>query len=202
MKTYDYAVCGMGMAGCALAGHMAARLPEAASVLLLEPRRHFQRDKSWCFWHLQRELMDDAISHRWPRWRVRWGKRSIEHESLAFPYVHIDSGEYYRQALTAVAERGRFDLQLGTKVTSLAAQSGGVTISAGDAIYNAGRAFDTRPLTVPRDTLLQHFRGWEVVTEHPVFEPDTVTTSQPRKCCSSVSRGRVSGRVSNARPAL
>lgn len=173
--TYDYAVCGLGMAGLAVSAHMAKALPAESRVLLLDPRRGYQRDKSWCMWHTRSGLMDSAISHRWSRWLVRWRNRSVVHESVEQPYAHIDSAVYYRQALDILAQHPGFDVVLGQAAERLIPGPQQVHIAAGAHRHHAHCVFDSRPRPVPAGTLLQHFQGWEVYCEHPAFDPGTVT---------------------------
>ncbi len=173
--TYDYAVCGLGMAGLALSAHMSELLPAESNVLLLDPRRAYQRDKSWCFWHTHDGLMDSAISHRWSRWSVHWQGRAVVHESSQNPYAHIDSGAYYRHALDLIERHPGFDHRAGLAAERLLSGSRQVQIAAGERCHRVNRVFDTRPRRPAPGTLLQHFQGWEVQCEYPAFDPSTVT---------------------------
>ena len=66
-------------------------------------------------------------------------------------------------------------LRLGERVETVKADSLGVFVGSSAGNTRAAWVIDTRPTDIPDGTLLQHFAGWEVQTDHDVFDPSTVT---------------------------
>ena len=53
----------------------------------------------------------------------------------------------------------------------------GLAVKTTNGILGAKVVYDTRPsgLLIDRSEILQHFRGWHIKSETPVFDPETVT---------------------------
>ncbi len=174
-EPFDHAVIGGGCAGMSLALELAAR-PGTDRILVIEPRREFTRDRTWCFWDLAGHRFESAVAHRWQRWRVRHAGRSLIHRSQALSYCEVPSDRFYALALERLSKHPRVTLALGTRVKSLESEAGRVGISTDQGAVTARFAFDGRPpARPPRGALLQHFLGIEVETSEPCFDPRTVT---------------------------
>ncbi len=175
MNTYDIAITGLGMSGISLAAHLASRAISEPSILLIDPRKHYDRDKSWCHWTTSEHLFNDSISHSWNAWNIRYDEQTIKCSSEQYAYVHIDSGLYYQKGLELIRTMPNFDLKLGVEVTELQELDQYVKIHTQDAVYHANHIFDSRPRRSEHRTMLQHFLGWEVITDENVFDADVVT---------------------------
>lgn len=172
---FDHTVIGGGCAGMSLALELAAR-PDTGRILVIEPRREFTRDRTWCFWDLAGHRFEAAVAHRWNRWRVRHAGRSLIHRSEALSYCELPSDAFYALALDRLASHPRVTLALGTRVKSLVTESENVEISTDQGAVSARFAFDGRPpAPPPHGALLQHFLGIEVEASTPCFDPRTVT---------------------------
>ncbi|MEU1535313.1 lycopene cyclase family protein [Streptomyces fagopyri] len=186
MLEADVAIVGAGAAGLSLA-HRLSR-PKAGSrpvsVLLLDvpsgPLRPPAR--TWCFWEQDHGPYDAALTASWQMLRVRPPSgpaivdnitplrykmiRSDDFESLVFR--HLARSEYVRRVeATVEAVEGITD---GALVHARTAVGRPLTVGA-------RWVFDSRPLgSLPaaRTTLLQHFHGWFIRSDRPLFDPDTV----------------------------
>ncbi len=163
------------MSGLSIAAHLAQTLPHDQHVLLMDSRQVYQRDKSWCHWHLKDGLMDPAISHRWHRWTVEFQGETCTHTHPVHPYVHVDSGRYYETAWELVSRHPGFASVLGEQIRELKPVNDLVQIIGKQQIRTAKYVVDSRPQRGAGKMLLQHFQGWEIRCEHAVFDPSTVT---------------------------
>jgi lycopene beta-cyclase len=184
-KHWDIVIVGGGLSGLALAAELAA--PEFAqlSVLVLEKRLEYLRDRTWSYWapvagtqhrysHLERA--------RWRQWSVALDSQTCVHASNMHTYATLDADAFYAAASQTIAAAPHVQLRLGTGVASMHALDQGrgepkgvcVTTDEGEAIQ-ARWVFDARPpQRVAPSTLVQQFAGWEVHTEHDAFDASTV----------------------------
>lgn len=177
---YDYLIVGGGAAGLSLAYHISQepRLRHKR-VLLLEPEAKDKNDRTWSFWADKPTLFDGIVAYEWGQLAFRSPSFEQVFPLKRHRYKMIRGLDFYRFVRAALADNPQFTL-LQTTVSGLEnLPEGGAQATTPLGTFTARYAFDSRPPElVPRPEkhryLLQHFVGWEVETEHDVFDPTTV----------------------------
>ena len=173
---YDYAIVGVGAAGLQLALKMSQdSFFVDKKILLLDKDDKVGNDRTWCFWEIGKTLWDQLATHTWGHGLFYNEKESIAFDLAPYRYKMVRSADFYAYAKAEIAKAKNVDW-IKDDVKDISEH----TIT-GSKSYTAQHIFDSR---VPADffkkkekyhSLIQHFKGWFIETEAPVFEPDTFT---------------------------
>lgn len=179
-KQWDIVIVGGGLSGLALAAELAAPEFAALSVLVLEKRASYLRDRTWSYWAPNvgaQHRYSQLERARWSQWAVSLNSRYSKHTSTQLVYATLDADAFYAAAVQSLDSTKHVELRLGTGVASISAKtdkSVTITTEQGSALQ-AQWVFDARPpQPVDAGTLVQQFAGWEVHTEHDAFDTGTV----------------------------
>ena len=178
---FDYLIVGGGAAGLSLAYHLAQE-PQLASkrVLLIEPETKEQNDRTWSFWADAPTAFDGIVAHEWHQIAFRSPGFERVFDLGRYRYKTVNGLDYYRFVRRALADNSQFTC-LRASVTTLENTADGARATTPAGNFTARYAFDSRPPNLAKlrqptkhRYLLQHFVGWEVETDHDVFDPATV----------------------------
>lgn len=175
---HDVVILGGGLAGLSLAVRL-ARVP-ALRVLVIEPRREYRRDRTWCYWRVHDHPFGDAVAARWTSWEVMRADggdtlRSVQ-SSATLPYEMIPADRLYGAARAVLAAAPSVELWTDCRATAVKEEPDHVEVETERGPVRAPFVFDSRPppAGAPGD-LVQRFLGQEIRADRPVFDPGTVT---------------------------
>ncbi|WBB90727.1 lycopene cyclase family protein [Verrucosispora sp. WMMC514] len=170
----DLALVGGGGAASLVLAALARHRVRDVRIAVVDPVHRRGQDRTWAFWGRSGNDLDELLSASWSRVEVVTPDAHRALDLTPLRYAMLRSGPIYARA--AEAER-----QLG--VTRIGAAAGRVD-DDGDRVLV--RAVDGRPLLRARWLLdsrprpprrpgrtnwLQHFRGWWLTADRPVFDP-------------------------------
>jgi len=157
----DVVILGAGLAGLSIATWLAdsgdAPLPR---VTLLEPQHTDANDHTWCFWDQQPHPFQEAICHRWPRWRVAHGDQRVEREDATACYAMLSEDALRRTAYRKLERHSAFDIRRGVHASSVSPGDEHLDIETSQGAISARLVIDTRPPLA--DALSQHQGMWQV----------------------------------------
>lgn len=176
-KRVDLAIIGGGCAGLSLARELAER-QTSQSIIIIEPRTHYQDDRSWCFWSTPEHALSRLVSHSWSTWRFGQQGQPVETKSSSLhPYQYIRSADFYLDCWKKIAQCPSIASSLGTTVLNLKKQDDGWHIETTQECYFATQVIDTRPPSptlFAQSTLYQCFLGAEIQLAHGIHTKHSV----------------------------
>ena len=173
------------MAGLSLAYALVTGPYPDASILIVDPETKGENDRTWCYWSREDERFDPIAAHRWPRLRFATDGWINDFDLGEYRYSMVRGADFYEAVLDVLEARENVEFERGRVLTI---EDAGELVEVETETRTArGRwAFDSRfePEEYERRSeeragqhhyLKQHFVGWTIETDHPVFETDLAT---------------------------
>jgi lycopene beta-cyclase len=199
---YDIVIVGGGLSGLTLATELKKQPTlRDQSVLILERDSKTANDRTWCFWAKPDEPLPPVVHCQWERSHF-FGENGFATTFDLAPYRYnmIRSGDFYAWAKAFLAQQPAVDWRT-VRVDKIDHATGEVLtnsgIFTGKQIFNsallprpllpdASPLYPNPPFSVAAQTpidraakgythLLQHFKGWIIRTEQPVFADGVMT---------------------------
>ena len=174
---YDYAIVGVGAAGLQLALKMIADdFFKEKKILLLDKDDKAANDRTWCFWEKGETIWDQLATHRWTTGIFHGNNETISFELDPYRYKMVRSADFYSYAKAEITKASNIEW-IKDEVTTINSQQ----ITGTNGSYEAVHIFDSR---IPEEfhkkkakyhSLIQHFKGWFIQTERPIFDPNVFT---------------------------
>jgi lycopene beta-cyclase len=177
-NTYDFIVTGAGCAGLSLIMHFIASGKFARKkILLIDKSPKTANDRTWCFWETQPGLFQPIVKREWKTVSFHADELSRTLDIAPYRYKMIRGIDFYEHCFQIIAQQKNIDV-LYEAVESI--DSHETTVVAGGKKFYARYVFNSILLTQPQLKphqffLLQHFKGWRIKTEQPVFDPACAT---------------------------
>lgn len=170
----DVIVLGGGCAGLSLAMHLART--SALRVLVLEARKEYVNDRTWCFWGRLHDPAWPMVAHSWRAWRFSTRHRratQFGRDGLAYRCVPAD--RFYERAIDTIGASQSVRLLRGITVERVCDGPDVATVHTSSGSFRSRWVVDTRPPAGPvGDGYRQVFVGREVRTEAAVFDTSAV----------------------------
>ena len=161
MKKFDYVILGGGCAGLSLAYHLEiSKKLNSKSLVIIESRETYTRDKVWSFFKLFPHHFEDCIMKSWPSFLIQTKQKEHLFNCENFPYQSIDSLKFYQKILTLLKKNKNitFCKDLSNIDTS------------NSLIFNS-----FYPKKKFNHGFWQHFKGIEIETPEPMFNTKAFT---------------------------
>ncbi len=170
----DIAILGGGCSGLSLAVALSQLAPKL-SVIILEPRARYERDRTWCYWNAEPHSFSAAVTHHWDRWRVRYAGRQACQQSDRYQYEYLPADRFYEVATDTLRAAGQ-TLCLSTHVQEVRDTGDVCMVGTDRGSLRTRWVFDSRPYAAAdmHPQLLQRFTGWHVRTARPCFNPRVI----------------------------
>lgn len=181
VRNFDIIIAGAGASGLGLAWEIMRR-PDLSEYKVLVADRSLSpiRDKTWCFWDKKEMLLGDFIHHSWTSLEFRACGQVVSEQLKGLRYHCIKSDEFTEIIYSQLVNHGNFEF-LETEILDFTSQDDEGTMVTADGTFRAPcifqsvlkpKGFDQLKVDL---SLKQHFKGWHIKTDKPVFDADKAT---------------------------
>ena len=175
---YDIIIAGAGAAGLNLAHALTQAGLGDRRVLLVDRAPKTANDRTWCFWERGDNALESIIYRRWSRLAVHSADTSLLLNPAPYAYKMLRSSDFYAHMNAWLQSQPAVERAYG-EVQGFDDDANSVTVRIDGRAYRARYAFSSlpaQPQAKPHQhALLQHFLGWVIETEAPLFDPATAT---------------------------
>lgn len=171
---YDYLIAGAGAAGLSLL-YSLLKDPELskAKILVIDKDTKQQNDRTWCFWEKETGYFESIVHHEWKSLVFKTEEFNRQFELEEYSYKMIRGIDFYKFVLDFAKKFDNVTFCYESIISMDSDKEKG-TIITEKGEYSGNYVFNSTPIFNPelgtKNTLLQHFEGWEIETTKPVFD--------------------------------
>ena len=178
-EAYDYIIAGSGLGGLSLLHRILLNENlNKKRILVLDKSLKEQNDRTWCYWESEASVFEPIVIKSWDT--LQFVSPSIDKtfQLKDYCYKMIRGVDFYRHILDHAASFPNVTF-VQEKIEELTDAGERAFVKTSNNTYTASYIFNSTGLFNPdmseKDTLLQHFMGWNIKAEHPVFDPSRAT---------------------------
>ncbi|MGB5782085.1 MAG: lycopene cyclase family protein [Eudoraea sp.] len=178
---YDYIIIGAGAAGLMLADAFGSDpYFKDKTVLLIDKDAKKTNDRTWCFWEKGTGDFDKIISKSWSQIQFEGESYKANHEIAPYTYKMLRGLDFYSAYLNRIEAYKNITFSQAL-FTGMIDHTGHVEVITENGNYLAPQVFnsvfDYKSLyqQTKYPVLQQHFIGWFIKSEKPVFNPEKAT---------------------------
>ena len=181
MKHYDYIFTGAGLSALLTVYKMVqSGTFKNKSILLLDENTKKTNDRTWCFWKTNDSLWEQSISKKWDS--ALFANEDFRRDLDLQPYHYnmVIGLDFYTQVFELLSKQENITfvnqkvLEIEESETIILIQTESESFSCSklfNSIYNKHKAESQTKYPV----LQQHFIGWFIKSEQPVFNQEQAT---------------------------
>lgn len=179
MKSYDLIIAGGGAAGLSLAYYLSVSSPRDKTVLIIDKDRKNKNDRTWGFWSNQKTAFDPIVHLKFKKLEFHSSTFSKIIDLKDYSYNIIRGIDFYDFVRTHLSGFPNFEF-LTAAVNGFQDADDGAIVQTDSGDFKArwvfSSIFDEKEIleaTKSKLYLRQHFKGWFIKTEEPVFSKDS-----------------------------
>ncbi len=172
----DYIITGAGCAGLSLVLHMirSGALGDKR-VLLIDKDIKQSNDRTWCFWEEKAGLFEPVVYRQWQKLWFHAHGFSKELDIAPYRYKLIRGIDFYNYCLDEIKKQPNITFLQASVERIFSNDKEGTGCVADGITYKSNFLFNSilfqKPILKPHQYwLLQHFKGWVIEADEPVFD--------------------------------
>ncbi|PRX41750.1 lycopene cyclase family protein [Salegentibacter salegens] len=174
---YFYVIIGGGLAGLQLARQLSRDVFFKGKKIAIIDSDFSMPVKTWCFWEKGDGKWDHLLTKSWNEGKFISSEENINLQLSPYSYKMIKAADYHHNLQEEIEKSG--DIEFITdeiqKIDPVTMKAKGRKKSYGATHFFDSRIDPSYLESKKHTTIFQHFKGWEVATEKPVFSPDSFT---------------------------
>lgn len=178
-KQFDILICGGGASGLLLAHALIQDSFFASfSIGLIEKEEKTTNDRTWCYWETGTGDWDQVASKRWSKAKVKATGFESNFQLDPYAYKMIRGLDFYNTVYDTLKEAKNCTL-IYDEILELIPNKKNTSVRTKNSTYTSAKVFSSLPNNAHLNqtkypVLQQHFVGWFVQTENPIFDPETI----------------------------
>lgn len=171
---WDYIIVGGGASGLSLAYMLSVSNLSFSRVAIIEPDPKLRNDRTFSYWTSNSETdpWDSIIYKRWNTCTFK-PHRQAAFSILPYTYKTLRAQDFYAFVKNRLAQDARFEW-ISEAVTALKTKGNAAEVCTAQSLYRApwvfNSAFRHQRINSEKPHLYQHFKGWTIKAQHPVFK--------------------------------
>ncbi len=181
MKQYDYIFTGAGLSALMTVYKMVVSGKfQNKRILLLDENAKQTNDRTWCFWAEASSIWEPSISKKWNSALFANTDFQLNLDLHPYRYSKIQGLDFYNQVWKSISKQENIDF-VQEKVLEIEESETIILVKSETQSFSCSQLFNSiyDPNWVNRQSkyplLQQHFVGWFIQTETPVFNPGQAT---------------------------
>ena len=180
MKHYNYIFAGSGLASLMTAYRMAVSGAfEDKSILLIDTDTKKTNDRTWCFWEDEDGFFESLVYKDWNELWINNEEKKKLINIAPYRYKMIRGIDFYRYCIGRIRNSPNITIRYGN-ITDINSDAISSWVQLDNETFTGMFVFSSMPGKQVRQRsadyhLLQHFSGWVIKTNEPVFDPARAT---------------------------
>ena len=180
MNRFHYIIAGAGCAGLSfLVRLLQTGQYSGKKILLIDEAPKNVNDRTWCFWEKTPGLFEPIVYKSWTQLRLYDPTHVALYDIAPYTYKMIRGIDFYQYCFDFIRQYPNVTIEYAT-IQKIENRNGSAVLETNDQLYVADHIFSSismgKPLLKKREYyLLQHFKGWTIETNEPVFNPAEAT---------------------------
>lgn len=174
-QSYDYIIAGAGCAGLSLAWFLVSNGMSEKKILIADQSLKPRNDKTWCFWSSDGIPDTKLIDHQWEQLEIRTSNHHDISRLKPYGYYCVQSGSYHTKMVEFLRSSSNIDW-VECRIDGFDTKLDRAILRTSAGTFDAEYIFQSiRPIDIDAHelNLKQHFTGWEIRTEKPVFNTES-----------------------------
>lgn len=171
---YDYIIAGSGCAGLSLLhGMLSDPLLSKKKLLIIDKEKKEKNDRTWCFWEKEIGPFESIVHHEWKTLEFLTPDYTRRFDLEPYSYKMIRGIDFYKYVMDMASSYVNVDFKYDA-IEKIDADADKALVTTASGTYSAPFVFNStslfHPEMSPENSLLQHFEGWVIRTDRPVFD--------------------------------
>lgn len=173
--SYDIIITGGGAAGRMLL-YFLSQQPNFSDkrILMLESENRI-REKTWCFWKKEAHPFEHLICKQWSELRFAGSALSKAENIAPYTYCCIKGADFDAYFTNQFLPQHPHIILRNEVVMHCTQQENSWTVHTAEASYSGTQIVSNLSVAPKEDRLLQHFFGWFIEYDEPVFDINKAT---------------------------